>query len=86
MEFVEGETWRRCSEVEGGRAGDGHPFGKKDDVRYFANLAEAFGQSRMAIQQPTRSGSPHRDIKPIEPEPRQGRVGSGIRDIGHRPA
>ncbi|MBI4583759.1 MAG: serine/threonine protein kinase [Planctomycetes bacterium] len=65
MDFVEGETLAQVlSSLKEAKPDAGTPFGKKDDVRYFANLAEAFAGVSDGLQHAHAHRIIHRDIKP----------------------
>jgi WD40 repeat protein len=65
MEFVEGETLAQVlTKLKDAAPETETPFGKKDDVRYFANLAEAFADVSDGLQHAHSKGIIHRDIKP----------------------
>jgi len=65
MEFVEGETLAQV--LARNRDSDPEtetPFGKKDDVAYFGNMARAFADVADGLQHAHSKGVIHRDVKP----------------------
>ena len=65
MEFVEGETLAQIlTRLKEAEPETDTPFGKKDDVRYFHNLAECFADIADGLQHAHSKGVVHRDIKP----------------------
>ncbi|MBI4582951.1 MAG: protein kinase [Planctomycetes bacterium] len=65
MDFVEGETLAQIvGKLKDAEADTETPFGEKDDVRYYANLAEAFAAVADGLQHAHSKGITHRDIKP----------------------
>jgi serine/threonine protein kinase/tetratricopeptide (TPR) repeat protein len=65
MEFVEGETLAGLlARLKGAEAGAETPFGKRDDFRYYANLAEVFAAVADGLQHAHSKGIVHRDLKP----------------------
>ncbi|MBI4583033.1 MAG: protein kinase [Planctomycetes bacterium] len=65
MDFVEGETLAQIvAKIKESESDAETPFGKKDDVRYFANIAEVFAAVADGLQHAHSKKIIHRDIKP----------------------
>jgi tetratricopeptide (TPR) repeat protein len=65
MDFVEGETLAQIvAKLKETEPEAETPFGKRDDTRYFANIAEAFADVADGLQHAHAKGVTHRDIKP----------------------
>jgi len=61
MEYVEGKT---LAEILQSRREEETPFGRRDELAYFSNLASAFGAVADGLQHAHAHGVTHRDIKP----------------------
>ncbi len=65
MEYVEGETLAQVlARIKDAAPDTDTPFGKKDGVRYFQTLAEAFADVADGLQHAHANKVIHRDIKP----------------------
>ncbi len=65
MEYVEGETLAQVIvRVKDAEPEAETPFGAKDDVAYFHNMAKAFADVADGLQHAHSKGVVHRDIKP----------------------
>ena len=65
MEFVEGETLAQVlARIKEAEPDSETVFGKKDQVGYFAKLANAFAEVADGLQHAHSKGVVHRDIKP----------------------
>ena len=65
MEYVEGETLAQVlGRLKKTEPESDTPFGKKDEVAYFHNMARAFADVADGLQHAHSNGVVHRDIKP----------------------
>ncbi|MBN1441331.1 MAG: protein kinase, partial [Planctomycetes bacterium] len=65
MELVDGETLAQIlRSLKGAEPDAATPFGRKDDLRYFMNIAESFAEVAEGLQHAHSKGVVHRDIKP----------------------
>ncbi len=78
MEYVEGETLAQIlARIKEAESETDTPFGKKDDVAYFGNLARAFADVADGLQHAHSKGVIHRAISFT---PAKGRSASSTSD------
>ena len=65
MEYIEGATLAQVlARIKDAEAETETPFGSKDEVAYFGNMAKAFADVADGLQHAHSKGVTHRDVKP----------------------